>query len=122
VSATNRRPLISFGQDESIFRQCIFTGRAWVAPDGTRGLISKDEGQGVMVSAFVSREFGFGIELDAQELAKVNAFRRCQENNYYLDKEAAKERLDRVDGTKAALESSPFVQLFEYGDFRSFSL
>jgi hypothetical protein len=32
-----------------------------------------------------------------------------------LDKEAAKERLDRVDGTKADLESSPFVQLFEYG-------
>jgi hypothetical protein len=55
------------------------------------------------------------MQLDAQELANVNAFCQGQENKYYLDKEAAKERLDRVDGTKADLESSPFVQLFEYG-------
>jgi hypothetical protein len=48
------RPLIFFGQDESIFHQYIFTNKAWVGPDGTTALIPKDDGLGLMVSAFVS--------------------------------------------------------------------
>jgi hypothetical protein len=50
------KPLIRFGQDKSKLKQYAFTNKAWTAPDGTHGLISKDEGLGVMISAFVSRE------------------------------------------------------------------
>jgi hypothetical protein len=66
------KPLIGFGQDESILKQYAFTTKAWTAPDGTRGLIPKDEGAGVMISAFVSREFGFGIDLSNEDLTRVN--------------------------------------------------
>ena len=58
----NSKALIGFGQDESILKQYAFTTKAWTAPDGTRGLIPKDEGAGVMISAFVSREYGFGMD------------------------------------------------------------
>jgi len=60
VLARGEKPLICFGQDECIFRQFIFTNKAWVTPEGIRPLMPKDEGMGVMVSAFISREFGFG--------------------------------------------------------------
>jgi hypothetical protein len=59
----NTKPLICFGQDECIFKQFLFTGKAWTAPDGQKPVIPKDEGLGVMISAFVSREFGFGMNL-----------------------------------------------------------
>jgi hypothetical protein len=52
--------LIIFGHDESIFKQYH---TAWVAPDGTTVLVPKDDGQGLMISAFQSREFGFGMEI-----------------------------------------------------------
>jgi predicted Zn-dependent protease with MMP-like domain len=32
---------------------------------------SKDEGLGVMISAFVSREFGFGMNLSDEQLQEV---------------------------------------------------
>jgi hypothetical protein len=38
-------------------------------------MIPKDEGLGVMISAFVSREFGFGYCLSPQDLQKVNSER-----------------------------------------------
>jgi hypothetical protein len=69
------RPLIAFGQDECIFKQFLFTTKAWVAPDGTKSLVLKDEGLGVMISAFVSREFGLGMKLSAAQLAIINVFR-----------------------------------------------
>ena len=60
VLARDEKPLISFGQDECIFCQYIFNQKAWVTPDGICPLIPKDEGMGIMVPVFVSREFGFG--------------------------------------------------------------
>ena len=107
------RPLICFGQDESIFRQYIFSNKAWVAPDGTSALIPKDEGLGLMVSAFVSREFGFGLKLSEEELVRVNNFRRQPEHLQYLDEDAAKQRLGSIE--KKDINESPFVKLFEYG-------
>jgi hypothetical protein len=52
-----------FGQDECIFKQYSFSKKSWTLPDGTKTLIPKDEGQGVMLSSFMSREFGYGFEL-----------------------------------------------------------
>jgi hypothetical protein len=38
------RPLIAFGQDECIFKQYLFTTKAWVTQDGKKGLVPKNEG------------------------------------------------------------------------------
>jgi hypothetical protein len=46
------KPLISFGHDECIFRQNIFTGKSWSGPKGELAIIPKDEGNGIMISAF----------------------------------------------------------------------
>ena len=105
------RPIISFGQDECIFKQNTFSPKAWTAPDGTKGMIPKDDGLGVMISTFVSREFGFGYELSGEDLQKVNKER--EGNKQYSDEEAA----TKVKGNtkKQALTASPFVLEFEYG-------
>ena len=46
----------------------------------------KDEGQGLMISAFVSRDLGFNWQLTPQKLKLVNAARK---NKKYIDKNAA---------------------------------
>jgi len=58
------KPLIMFGHDECIFKQYTMTNKHWKAPNGAVVLIPKDDGQGVMISAFQSREFGFGLQLN----------------------------------------------------------
>jgi hypothetical protein len=106
----NTQPLICFGQDECIFKQFLFTGKAWIAQDGTKPVIPKDEGLGVMISAFVSREFGFGMILSEEDLQKVNEFRIGKK---YSDDLAAIDK--RGTSAKQPLDSSPFVVQFEYG-------
>ncbi len=50
------RPLIIFGQDESIFNQFSHSGRQWLGPLGQRSIMPKSAGMGVMLSAFQSRD------------------------------------------------------------------
>lgn len=52
----NTKPLMILGQDECIFKQYLFTKGVWVMPDGTRQLIPKEEGHGIMISSLCSRE------------------------------------------------------------------
>jgi hypothetical protein len=106
----NTKPLICFGQDECIFKQFLFTAKAWTAPDGQKPVIPKDEGLGVMISAFVSREFGFGMTLTDEDLEKVNEYREGKE---YSDVSAALDK--RGTSAEQPLPSSPFVVEFEYG-------
>jgi hypothetical protein len=63
----------------------------------------KGQGQGIMLSVFQSREFGFLMELSEKALAKVNAF--CQENSN-TDEAAAKYLLGMPK--KQPLKSTPF--------------
>jgi hypothetical protein len=70
---TEKRPLIVFGQDECIAKQYLFTQKSWKGPNGKQALIPKDDGLGVMISSFVSREFHFGFELTTKQLQEVNA-------------------------------------------------
>ena len=104
------KPIIIVGQDECIFKQNSFTKNAWIAPDGTRVLVPKDEGAGLMISSFVCREFGYAMEISKEDLEKVNAKRQ---NEKYADEDAAM----TVNGktTKDSLTKSPFEQSFEYG-------
>ncbi len=57
------RLLLMFAHDEVVFKQYLLTKKAWSGPNGETVLVPKDDGQGVMISAFQSRELGFGMEL-----------------------------------------------------------
>jgi len=70
----NERPLLAFGHNECIFCQFIFTGLAWIRVKGELPIIPKDEGFGIMVSAFQSREFGFGFKLTSDDQKVVNEY------------------------------------------------
>ena len=107
---TNVRPLISIGHDEVILKQYIFSPKSWTTPDGEKGLIPKDEGCGVMASAFSMRELGFALKITPSDLARVNTYRSGKK---YFDEEAA----TAVNGNsnKMILNTSPFLRYFEYG-------
>jgi hypothetical protein len=106
----NNRPLVCFGQDECIFKQYLFTGKAWTVPDGQKPIIPKDKGLGAMIFGIVSREFGFGLKLSHEDLLKVNQY---TENKEYSDVLAAMDKRGKVK--KQSLQSSPFAVEFEYG-------
>ena len=84
------KQLICFGQDECIFHQYVYSKKAWVTPERIRPLIPKDEGMGMMLSAFVSREYGFayhdvtgpqqtsGLALSEEQRLIVNRFRHSR--------------------------------------------
>jgi hypothetical protein len=106
----DQKPIIIFEQDESIFNQFSFGSSQWVGPSGERSILPKSAGMGVMVSAFQSREFGWGMEIDDDQLAVINARRL---GNDYFDAAAAME-VNRTS-KKPPLTNSPFIKLFEFG-------
>ena len=106
------RPIVIVGQDESVFAQYLLGSKTWVGPRGHRPLLPKSEGDGYMLSAFVSREFGFGRELSAAELVSVNAARRGIDKTY-IDIQAAMEILKSTH--KPILTESPFVKYLYIG-------
>lgn len=57
------KPIIKIGQDECVFKQYLQNHSQWYLPDGTTAIRPKTDGDGVMISAFTSREFGFGHPL-----------------------------------------------------------
>ena len=107
-----KKPLFIFGQDECIFKQYSFTKKAWVLPDGTRPLIPKDEGMGLMLSSFQSREFGYGLHLTDDDFRKINEEMRG-ESKFYSDLSAS--QIKNGKHWKPLLETSPFVMELEYG-------
>ena len=106
----DERPVISFGQDECIVKQYSFTNKSWTGPNRKQALIPKDDGLGVMLSGFVSREFGFEMALTTEQLQRVNAERLGKK---YKDESAAKKK--RGSEFKQPLTMSPFVLEFAYG-------
>jgi hypothetical protein len=100
------------GQDEAIFKQFLFLSKMWTGPNGERPLVPKDEGAGIMISAFITREFGLRREIDEHTLNFVNTNRLGAR---YADEEAA---ID-VQGTAAkkplSKDASPFLVFFDYG-------
>ena len=69
-------------------------------------------GDGIMVSAFTSRRFGFGKTFTEVQLGIVNRERRSQRPNYSCEEAALAVHNASV---KVDLESSPFVRQFYYG-------
>ena len=65
-------PIEMFGQDESVFSQFIFPTKAWIGPNQERGLFPKSLGEGLMISALVSRDSGFGLPVSPEQLNTIN--------------------------------------------------
>ena len=105
-----QKPLMIFGQDEAIFKQFIFSKGVWILPDGRKQLVPKDDGQGVMISSFISRELGYNYQLSNYAKDEINKLR---DGKHYSDKEAAVK--EHGSSLKKPLSSSPFVKEFEYG-------
>lgn len=103
------KPRITFGQDEAIFRSSQLNESCWTV-DGESTLRTKGLGIGIMVSAFVSREYGFGMDISEAQLVDVNESRK---NKAYTDAEAAIYLFGSSD--KKALTESPFVRYLNYG-------
>jgi hypothetical protein len=101
----NSKPVEIFGQDESVFSQFMFPTKSWVGPNQERGLFPKSLGEGLMISAFVSRDSGFGMSLTVEQLNEVNIMRQGQD---YIDKVAA----TQINSTaaKPPLKETPFVR------------
>jgi hypothetical protein len=103
----NHKPLIILGHDECIFKQFTMVGKQWYGPNRETYVVPKDDGQGVMLSAFQSREFGFGLPVSNEDLAIVNEKRvGCK----YVDETAAIKTKKGPDGFK-----KPLSKEFEYG-------
>jgi hypothetical protein len=110
--SSQARPLMIIGQDESVFAQYLLVSKTWIGPKGQRPLLPKTEGDGYMLPAFVSSEFGFGKEMTEAELAKVNDERRGMHKTY-IDTQAATEILKSIE--KPLLTESPFVKYLYIG-------
>ena len=106
-----KKVLISIGQDECIFKQFLMLKKAWMSKSGRFRVRPKDDGSGMMISAFQSREFSFGFPLFNKYKNKINEFRRGKK---YVDKRAA----NAVFGTdeKKELDEDPFIRYFVYGN------
>jgi hypothetical protein len=92
-----------------VFSQFSFIGMQWVGPSRKRSILPTNDGMGVMVSAFQSREFGWGMKISDEQMARINQ-RQIQQD--YFDKVAS----NGVHGSKkkAPLTMSPFICLFEF--------
>jgi hypothetical protein len=107
------KPIMIVGQDESVFAQYLLGSKTWVGPNGQRPLLPKSEGDGYMLSTFVSRKFGFGRQLTEAELVKINCERRRGINKTYTDTQAAMEILKTTE--KPELKESPFIKYLFIG-------
>jgi hypothetical protein len=97
---------------DCIFKQYTLNRKSWSCPEGTRALLPKDDRQGVMVSAFTYRKLGFGVNLTADELDKVNIERRKGKRYNYVGQTSAKIKQGTVK--KSILTESLFLRLVEY--------
>ena len=60
--AQEEKPIIM----QCIFKQYTMTNKSWKASNGAVVLTPKDDGQGDMIHAFQSWEFGFDLQLNQQ--------------------------------------------------------
>ena len=97
------------GQDECIFYQYILSLKGWIRPNGERSLDPKTVGEGLMISAFKSRDLGFGHQqFTEEEIIRINLY---QEGKTYIDSEAAKELFGSDDKNASPMKvgDNPFI-------------
>ena len=108
----NEKPLIRIGQDEAIFHQFQLGRKTWILANGQKRIDPKNDGDGIMVSAFNSRVFGFGMLIDDIDWPKVNQNRSGKR---YADEEAATEVLGNASKCDLSRDNNPFVKTFGVG-------
>ena len=59
----NSRPIIIYGQDETVVKSNIFSSRCWHNPSGASELLPKPDGYSLMISAPTSRVDGLGARI-----------------------------------------------------------
>ena len=74
------KPVMMFGQDESVYSQFHLKSTQWVGPLGQRTLLPKTDGLSLMTSAIQSRETGSGVHISRIQLDKMNEVRRGTNN------------------------------------------
>jgi hypothetical protein len=60
---TDENQVMAEFHDECIFKQYLMTNKSWKGPNSETTLAPKDDGTGLMTSAFQSHEFCFGTPL-----------------------------------------------------------
>ena len=111
--SSEAKPFMIIGQDESVFAQYLLGSKAWVGPKGQGPLLPKSEGDGYMLSAFVSRELVFGRTLPDDELDRINSERRIGKT--YTDTQAATKVLKTIKKALFFLTALPFVKYLFIG-------
>jgi hypothetical protein len=89
-----------------------------VGPNGERCIDPKTLGEGLMISAFKSRDLGFGHQtFSEEEIVRINLHRQ---GNTYVDSEAAKEVLgsDQKDDNPFVQGDNPFVRYLLIGKYK----
>jgi hypothetical protein len=104
-----KKMMIKIGHNEAIMKQYLLTKKKWRGPNGETALEPKDEGMGLMISATMSREFGWGLDLSKEDLAQVN---ETWLGKSYEDAESATAK--HGSANKIPLTKSPFIRAFEY--------
>ena len=118
--STDRRPVMIIGQDEAVFKQWSFSKKSWHDHRGRGLLLPKDDGHGIMLSAFVGRVWGFYLDnegevsmLTRDVIAEINNARRDQ---VYLAKDSAQKVLGGcAKRLQQITDASPFCTFFDYG-------
>ena len=112
VALQLRQSLMNVGKNESAFSQLLLGSKTWAGPKDQRLMLAKAEGDGYMLSAFVSRVFGlFGRELTE---AAVNAGTRQGQHKTRLTLKLPQRQI-LVCNEKPLLTESPFVNCVYIG-------
>ena len=116
-AAHGQKPLMILGQDECIFYQYMLSLKGWIGPNGERSLDPKTVGEGLMISAFKSRDLGFGHPpFTEEEIIRINLYRQ---DKSYVDSEAAKELLgsDQKNDCPLKVGDNPFIRHLLIGKY-----
>jgi hypothetical protein len=100
------KPLIIFGHDECIFKQFLMPSKQLYDPNRETFIRPKDKGLGIMILAFQSRKFGFGLDTTESDLSEEN---RRQQGVKYRDTQAA------MDTRKTEYKEPPTMSPFFLG-------
>jgi len=87
-----KKPLVIFDHDECIFKQYTMPMKQWYGPNREPYVVPKDDGMGVMISAFQSQEFGFGLVLTNEDPQKSEWNKGGQKIQGWESRDRYKER------------------------------
>ena len=106
------RPLFCLGQYEAVFKQYIFTKNMWTHKCKF-WLVPKDEGYGIMISAFQSQWFSFWYKLTVSSIKTIKEY--CALYPTYTDIYAVTTILGHTNKERINMGRNNLFQQFEYG-------